>query len=589
MMTTANPNRMRRDLPFVALAALLLISVVVLPFDINVDAALFLSAGEFIVDGGLPYVDIVDTNPPLIMYLSAIPVAISRVVGISAVPIFLLLVAILSIWSAWAIHRVMSSHGYVIAGAGRIALLALGVTVGFRLFGVVMYDFAYGQREHLFFLAYLPFLILRWIRWRGIPISRNLALGLGIVAGVGTCIKPHFLLMAIAPEALWFAIDGSGSLRDRLHRFLTPEFIAFTMTGFAYTAHFFLMPDALRNAYFGRWVPLLLEGGYVSNQRSVLEIIRPEVTFALIVSAWVLISSRFRVGMIAPTVAELARPLALVAIAGIVSYAVQAKGFSYHLVPTLGSLVLVGGVSTAQSRRDTLRVLTLLSGAATLVVVVHVVVLGVHWQQLCVAQSWILVISGVLCTAALAIANRLSGAWADRERNHMWVLRFTVAMWSFLVLGTTLLGYTRYVSADIPYYGDSDAAHYLEQYTKPGDHVLFMTASVGKIYPVLTKMQRRLGSRFTVQWPVAMFAGYNHSPEAEADYFEDLNRDIERYKPRLVMVSANPEQDMPPDFRMEPYLRAQGFFRDMLTEYAPVPVPVNCEIHAWVRSDTESM
>lgn len=52
-------------------------AIVYAPY-LNLDVAYFLSAGQMLLSGARPYVEIVDPNLPMIIYLSAIPAAFSR-------------------------------------------------------------------------------------------------------------------------------------------------------------------------------------------------------------------------------------------------------------------------------------------------------------------------------------------------------------------------------------------------------------------------------------------------------------------------------------------------------------------------------
>ena len=69
------------------LAAITILMAVLLgilnaPARINHDNAMYLAMGEGLLRGEVPYVDLIDLNPPLIVYLNTIPAAAARLLGI---------------------------------------------------------------------------------------------------------------------------------------------------------------------------------------------------------------------------------------------------------------------------------------------------------------------------------------------------------------------------------------------------------------------------------------------------------------------------------------------------------------------------
>jgi hypothetical protein len=85
---------------FVWSAALVAAFVAFDPLFLNHDNALFLEYAAMLLDGAVPYVGFMDLNPPLVIYLNTIPVAIARAVGASPIPVFTLTVAALAAASA---------------------------------------------------------------------------------------------------------------------------------------------------------------------------------------------------------------------------------------------------------------------------------------------------------------------------------------------------------------------------------------------------------------------------------------------------------------------------------------------------------
>ena len=95
------------------------------PERINHDCAAYLQYGALLLDGKLPYVDFVDVNPPLIVYISAVPAFFARHCPLDPIVVFSLCVLGLVAWSTFAIRRqrLCSWPLWGGRGAGMLALL----------------------------------------------------------------------------------------------------------------------------------------------------------------------------------------------------------------------------------------------------------------------------------------------------------------------------------------------------------------------------------------------------------------------------------------------------------------------------------
>ena len=54
----------------------------------NSDAALFLQAAQLLLQGKRLYLDILVVNPPLIIYLSTVPVYLAKLLSLNYLPLF---------------------------------------------------------------------------------------------------------------------------------------------------------------------------------------------------------------------------------------------------------------------------------------------------------------------------------------------------------------------------------------------------------------------------------------------------------------------------------------------------------------------
>src|SRR5262249_1902721 len=132
---------------------------------LNHDVAWILHSAGRVLAGERLYVDLVEGNPPLIVWLHFAPIWLARAAGTSeilAVRILVLLVIAGSLMlTGRTLRRIAPDRP-----AGR--LLVLGVAF-FVLLPMAGYDF--GQREHLLFVMVLPYLFMASGRAMGLPMG----------------------------------------------------------------------------------------------------------------------------------------------------------------------------------------------------------------------------------------------------------------------------------------------------------------------------------------------------------------------------------------------------------------------------------
>jgi hypothetical protein len=169
-----------------------------------------------------------------------------------------------------------------------------------------------GQREHLFVLLFLPYVVHRLRVAEGTHAS--LAAWTGTAGAIGVCIKPHFLLIAAV-------LEGVVLLRAK-RRSLEPGFALFALTGLTYGAHFLLLPEEVRHALFDTWLPELANGYRAYGA--------PWVAFQTLLPVWGTV-----LALALAALAGRGRMLGLLALAALTVYFVQWKGWFYHLIPAL--------------------------------------------------------------------------------------------------------------------------------------------------------------------------------------------------------------------------------------------------------------
>jgi hypothetical protein len=163
------------------------------------DTGWLLYAAARMLDGATLYVDLVEVNPPLIVWLNVIPVALARASALSPILVYRVLVLMVVLISVLVSARLVG-RGMAGEPKERVRLFVL-----FLLFGMLtLAREDYGEREHLLLALTAPYILLAWLRAETVSVSRPVAVAIGLAAGVGIALKPYFALLWLGLEVyLW--------------------------------------------------------------------------------------------------------------------------------------------------------------------------------------------------------------------------------------------------------------------------------------------------------------------------------------------------------------------------------------------------
>ena len=484
------------------------------PFSTSINSALYLQAGEMLLEGQIPYVDFVDVNPPLIIYFSALWAGAAKLFGVHPIPTFLLGVWFLSVFSVLGTREILrpafatdeGHHADLLALALALALLQAAID-------------GMGHGEHLFMIAFLPYLAIRFRRWNHGLTSIRFPAVVGLLAGIAACLKPHFLAIILAPELYWLV------RRRRVRPLFAPETFALAAAGVGYAVHFLLLPDVMRTEFFNRWVPLIATGYWVFDRplSVILQINGLWLGPAVCMAVAVLVLNPQRTS--APW--QFAQTLAVVALMGSVLVFAQHKGWEYHTIPVRFALLGMIGLLVAEMGRSPLgftklraplnATLNLVLGALLLATAVTVGVFGI--------RAW----------SGAPLARIVASSWFARE---------------------------------------------IIENTAPGDRILFISTSPIYAYPLLTQLDRRPASKFLWFFPIPMLyanverapSGFPYrtgdaQPEEERRILKELSSDIARNKPVIVLIDSGGCEGCPSGFSLLDYLMVEGIFKDVLSDY----------------------
>ncbi len=287
----------------------------------NVDESWLLTVAEKWLDGARLYIDIIEPNPPMSIYLYAPAVLAGRLLGVRpelVVDVAIFAFGALCVW--WCARRLPS----VTADAGSAAPLLAPFAYAAL---VVLPAFTFGEREHIALLLFLPWLTIATRRASASEVKLGDAIIAGVAGGLVMAIKPHFAL-AVGAASLATAI-GARNWRT----LFSPEN---SLAGVILAAYLVV----LGVGYPAYWVGLrtILEL-YLDGRKPVWDMLFgafPALAIELAAIAAYL-AWRHRAACREPWAA-----VGLSAVAGFFLAAVaQGKGWPYHFYPAFGLLLIV--------------------------------------------------------------------------------------------------------------------------------------------------------------------------------------------------------------------------------------------------------
>jgi len=463
------------------------------PMLIYCDQGLFVSMAQLLLEGRIPYVDMFDVNPPLAIYFQVIPVLVSKYWHIPIPLSFSMYIYALAFVSCLL-------SGWVLLAARKYGALLLGLCalVAFAYFNQVQ-RLDFGQREHIFCIVYAPFFFLRYLRWEGFKLGRYQAIAVGLFAGVGLAFKPHFMIMACAPEIVWW-------LRTRKWRpLLAPEVLAAVAVIVLYLFHFIFLPAQELKAFFQFVVPIYKEGYsyYVTSPiYNMATCWRTDFFLLALTSVGALALARY--SSLAPAACAFSFISALI-------YVLAGQVWSCHMVAVrLGNAMAVGvELFLLYQLLPASLVGEKLKGTAMAALAVGIVGGGYYLHTACERD-------------------------AQKKRDSQ--------PYDLAQLGYTGMG----SAADI----DPFAASCLEN-TQKSDTILFICASMAPGYPVMLQTERRPASRFLhgMMLPILSYilvrpdlsqAKKDHFSEDKDQVIKWYAEDIAKNRPKLIYIQDNP-------------------------------------------------
>lgn len=492
----------------------MLVSVMLHPLRIGWDPALHLQCAQLIVEGGLPYVDMFDVNPPLIWYLDTLPALLSAALNQPVTLTFNLFMVALMVLSGvlcvrLVLHKLPDDELLV-----NIALI----------FGLLYFNFFlafdFGQREEIFVLLYMPFLFLRYCRYRGASISRREAVATGVVGGMGICLKHYFLIDAVFVELFLFLFFQVRNVKTAVSRLFAAETFAAVIFAVIYIGHFLLLPPVVKENYFGFLVPAFA-GGYqfwdTCLAGSLAAPGKREVFFLLAAGVLLTLPSVKR--------APLLGAVAAFALSGLIPYLLQFKGWNYQDIPAYAGAVMLLSGAVAASISYT--IIPLFSSSNTSMTIGS-------------KQLDSLILSGLVVLSGASIVS------AQEEQSHV-------------------RSEAQFALEDVGYKGsspwsdiDSPFVNIMLANASYGDAVLFMSNAVAPGFPPLTQLRMKPASRHLHCCILSVLQYIKEERPKNAQnkrlialgsrVIDEYKADIKRTRPVLIFI-----QDVPVAGYLKPY------------------------------------
>jgi hypothetical protein len=339
---------------------------------LNGDSAWLLHAASRVVDGARLYTDVVEVNPPLIVWLNVVVVAVAHLLHASEITTYRIFVWGLIGLALWLSNRMLASlrepddsryHRWLLLGAALILLALPGPY--------------FGQREHLTLAMVLPWIFAVASRTRGGSPETADAVSAGLLAGLGVALKPHYLLLPLALALFGWLRSGDRRLR------LPPEHAALA----ALLGVYAVATVAFAPAYVEAMVRL--GSTYWDYARrslgTVVGVGVPPLTILGSLVLWPVVRRQTRYP-------ELADTLGIATAVLFATVVLQHKGFGYHYYPAVGTGLLL--------------LLTALLGGSTRPV-------SPAMRMLCTGLALIVALPYTVLFLDNAVA-RASGSWQKR-------------------------------------------------------------------------------------------------------------------------------------------------------------------------------
>ncbi len=284
---------------------------------IPAEAAKHLNFAMIVLQGKMPYKDIVDMVSPMMLYIDVIPAYIAKITHIHPIFVYNIFVWILS-----CISQVLCL-GLVLKSQTREKYFLSIVILANSLLQLFFLQ-EFGQIDHLFLLFTVPYWLSRFMRWKGQKPSQRFAMLAGVGAGIGFSLSFLYGFFFLLIEfCFWLE-------RRKQDAFTGPEFACCCAIMLLYLGHMIVLPEAMASSYLGWILPITFVDYWLWDDRLTFVQKTPDrrdlIYIFAIISVLAIASSR-RSSLVIPAVTF--------SVLGFGLYLIQGQMFTYQALPMM--------------------------------------------------------------------------------------------------------------------------------------------------------------------------------------------------------------------------------------------------------------
>ncbi len=275
-----------------------------------------------LLHGGHYYTDFLEPNPPLFLYLYALPVGLHAMSGLSLSSSVLIFCYLLATGSLYLSHRILTLlMPHDLKGQHLILL-------GLCFSEILLPTFDLGQRENLMLMLIMPYVLLCTLYTHSTMPSCSLRIIIGAAAGLGFALKPHFLipLLFIQGALLW--------KHKRIKLLLNPEAFCIATVMLLYLASIFILTPE----YMTQVLPIVFYLYSYYESPPLWMLISDPLFLAILFSLLISFISLKQKNTPYPTLLLI---LLAAGLGFVVIYLLAGQLWNYHLLPALSIAVLL--------------------------------------------------------------------------------------------------------------------------------------------------------------------------------------------------------------------------------------------------------
>jgi hypothetical protein len=270
---------------------------------------------------------IFETNPPMIIWLSALPVAAAHGFHVAETAMGKLFVVALECLVAFACLKLMRSARTNSSQNGLSREAFYWLIFVFAAVLAVMPARDFGQRDHLLVLFCIAYVFAAALNAEGRPLARWAAILIGTAALAGIVMKPHQALIPLAVESTLIFLRIRKHGRRAVFSLLRPELVALVTSGVV----FLLAVYRFAPRYFTQVVPFVRDTYWAFGQWSFGHLVTEAVQLHILAS--VALGLFFAEGW--RRASALTCLLLAAGVASLLAYYLQGTGWYYQQIPSL--------------------------------------------------------------------------------------------------------------------------------------------------------------------------------------------------------------------------------------------------------------